>query len=148
MLGHPAFALPSIEEVIELTVALGRLTNPAIRCVGVSLNTAELDDDEARACSTAKASASVFPWPTRFAAAPLSIGSSMPASSEHVSEPAPPSTWFQRFLLPGLAFKAVVIGGGYATGRELAEFFMPSGPWGGMAAIASSRPCCSASSAR
>ena len=42
---------------------------------------------------------------------------------------------FQRFLLPGLAFKAVVIGGGYATGRELAEFFLPSGPWGGLAAI-------------
>ena len=39
---------------------------------------------------------------------------------------------FQRFLLPGLAFKAVVIGGGYATGRELAEFFIPSGPWGGL----------------
>ena len=45
------------------------------------------------------------------------------------------SSWFQRFLLPGLAFKAVVIGGGYATGRELAEFFLPSGPWGGIAAI-------------
>ncbi len=45
------------------------------------------------------------------------------------------STWFQRYLLPGLAFKAVVIGGGYATGRELAEFFVPSGPWGGIAAI-------------
>ena len=44
-------------------------------------------------------------------------------------------TWFQRFLLPGLAFKAVVIGGGYATGRELAEFFLPSGPCGGLAAI-------------
>ncbi|MES2136931.1 MAG: hypothetical protein V4502_07725 [Pseudomonadota bacterium] len=45
------------------------------------------------------------------------------------------STWFQRFLLPGLAFKAVVIGGGYATGRELAEYFLPSGPWGGLAAM-------------
>ena len=44
-------------------------------------------------------------------------------------------TRFQRFWLPGLAFKAVVIGGGYATGRELAEFFLPSGPWGGLAAI-------------
>lgn len=41
-------------------------------------------------------------------------------------------TWFQRFLLPGFAFKAVVIGGGYATGRELAEFFLPSGPHGGV----------------
>jgi uncharacterized membrane protein YkvI len=40
------------------------------------------------------------------------------------------SSWFQRFLLPGFAFKAVVIGGGYATGRELAEFFLPSGPRG------------------
>jgi uncharacterized membrane protein YkvI len=44
-------------------------------------------------------------------------------------------SWFQRFLLPGLAFKAVVIGGGYATGRELAEFFLPSGPWGGIVAM-------------
>ncbi|GAB3341711.1 YkvI family membrane protein [Marilutibacter aestuarii] len=43
-----------------------------------------------------------------------------------------PPTWFQRYLLPGLAFKSVVIGGGYATGRELAEFFMPSGPRGGV----------------
>jgi uncharacterized membrane protein YkvI len=40
--------------------------------------------------------------------------------------------WFKRFILPGFAFKAVVIGGGYATGRELAEFFLPSGPWGGV----------------
>ena len=46
------------------------------------------------------------------------------------------SSRFQRFFLPGLAFKAVVIGGGYATGRELAEFFLPSGPWGGIAAMA------------
>ncbi len=39
-------------------------------------------------------------------------------------------------MLPGLAFKAVVIGGGYATGREIAEFFVPAGPWGGIAAMA------------
>jgi len=45
-------------------------------------------------------------------------------------------SWFQRFLLPGFAFKAVVIGGGYATGRELAEFFVPAGPWGGLLAMA------------
>jgi len=42
---------------------------------------------------------------------------------------------FQRWVLPGLAFKAVVIGGGYATGRELAAYFLPSGPWGGLAAM-------------
>ena len=47
----------------------------------------------------------------------------------------PRSSWFQRFLLPGFAFKAVVIGGGYATGRELAEFFLPAGPWGGLMAM-------------
>lgn len=52
-------------------------------------------------------------------------------SSQGASGP----TWFQRFLLPGFAFKAVVIGGGYATGRELAEFFLPSGPWGGLMAM-------------
>lgn len=40
--------------------------------------------------------------------------------------------WFQRTLLPGFALKAVIIGGGYATGRELAEFFLPAGPWGGL----------------
>ena len=50
------------------------------------------------------------------------------------AEPARPG-WFQRFLLPGFAFKAVVIGGGYATGRELAEFFLPSGPRGGLAGM-------------
>ena len=37
--------------------------------------------------------------------------------------------------MPGFAFKAVVIGGGYATGRELAEFFLPSGPRGGLLAM-------------
>ena len=45
------------------------------------------------------------------------------------------SSWFQRFLLPGFAFKAVVIGGGYATGRELAEFFLANGPRAGLAAM-------------
>ena len=52
-----------------------------------------------------------------------------------MSDAAATSGWFQRYLLPGFAFKAVVIGGGYATGRELAEFFLPSGPWGGIAAM-------------
>ncbi|TPE63735.1 hypothetical protein FJQ54_02465 [Sandaracinobacter neustonicus] len=42
------------------------------------------------------------------------------------------SSWFERRLLPGFAFKAVIIGGGYATGRELAEFFGPSGARGGL----------------
>jgi uncharacterized membrane protein YkvI len=58
----------------------------------------------------------------------------MPVSSS--AAPANHSSAFQRFVLPGLAFKAVVIGGGYATGREIAEFFVPAGPWGGIAAMA------------
>lgn len=51
------------------------------------------------------------------------------------------STRFQRWVLPGLAFKAAVIGGGYATGRELAEYFIPSGPQGGMLAILVAMAC-------
>jgi uncharacterized NAD-dependent epimerase/dehydratase family protein len=47
VLGYPDFRLPTIEEVISLTLAQGRLTNPAIRCIGVSLNTSDLADDEA-----------------------------------------------------------------------------------------------------
>jgi uncharacterized membrane protein YkvI len=41
-------------------------------------------------------------------------------------------TFFNRYLLPGLIFMAVVIGGGYSTGRELIEFFAPAGPIGGL----------------
>jgi uncharacterized NAD-dependent epimerase/dehydratase family protein len=47
VLGYPDFPLPTIEAVISQTVALGRLTNPAIRCAGVSLNTAALTTDQA-----------------------------------------------------------------------------------------------------
>ena len=57
----------------------------------------------------------------------------MPVSNRAVQANHPSA--FQRFVLPGLAFKAVVIGGGYATGREIAEFFVPAGPWGGIAAM-------------
>ncbi len=44
---HP---LPSIAEVIDMTVRLGRLTNPDIRPVGIAINTAALGEAEARAC--------------------------------------------------------------------------------------------------
>ena len=40
--------------------------------------------------------------------------------------------FFRRYLLPGFVFEAAVIGGGYATGRELVEFFLPAGPAGGL----------------
>lgn len=39
---------------------------------------------------------------------------------------------FQRWFLPGFLFQSVVIGGGYATGRELVAFFLSVGPLGGL----------------
>jgi uncharacterized membrane protein YkvI len=45
-------------------------------------------------------------------------------------------SFVERMILPGLAFKASVIGGGYATGRELATFFLPSGAVCGLYAMA------------
>src|SRR5690349_13889444 len=52
------------------------------------------------------------------------------------SAPNGSPSWFKRIVLPGLGLKAFVIGGGYATGRELAEFFLPAGPRGGLMAMA------------
>ncbi len=45
------------------------------------------------------------------------------------------NTLFQRWLLPGFLFQSVIIGGGYATGRELVEFFLSTGPLGGLLSI-------------
>jgi uncharacterized NAD-dependent epimerase/dehydratase family protein len=42
---HP---LPTIREVIDLTVACGRLTNPAIRPVGIAVNTQALSEADAK----------------------------------------------------------------------------------------------------
>jgi uncharacterized NAD-dependent epimerase/dehydratase family protein len=47
IVGHPEYALPTSEEIIDLALRLGRRTNPSIRCAGVSLNTAQLDADSA-----------------------------------------------------------------------------------------------------
>ncbi len=49
VLGSPDRALPTVERLIEVTVALGGLTNPAIRCVGVSFNTSGCTPAEAEA---------------------------------------------------------------------------------------------------
>jgi uncharacterized membrane protein YkvI len=59
------------------------------------------------------------------------------AAQAHRAAPS----FFKRFLLPGFAFKAVVIGGGYATGRELAEYFLPHGPWGGLLGMLLAMAC-------
>ena len=47
VLGHESFALPAVEEVIELNLRLGARTNPQIRCGGVTLNTSTLGEAEA-----------------------------------------------------------------------------------------------------
>lgn len=54
MLGHPEFALPSIEQTIALTLELGRRTQPGIRCAGVSLNTSHLDEAAAQSLCAAE----------------------------------------------------------------------------------------------
>ncbi|MET0273751.1 MAG: N-acetyltransferase DgcN [Phenylobacterium sp.] len=40
--------VPSLEEVIDLTIRLGRVTSPDIRCGGISINTARLEAAAAR----------------------------------------------------------------------------------------------------
>ena len=40
--------------------------------------------------------------------------------------------WFTIYLLPGFVFQSLVIAGGYATGRELVEFFLRLGPLTGL----------------
>nr|WP_208417533.1 DUF1611 domain-containing protein [Sphingopyxis panaciterrae] len=54
VMGRPGYKLPSIEETIELNLRLGARTNPAIRCAGVSFNTAHMDADEAAALMAAE----------------------------------------------------------------------------------------------
>jgi uncharacterized NAD-dependent epimerase/dehydratase family protein len=43
VLGNPDYFLPGIEETIDLNLRLGRRTNAAIRCAGISLDTSRLD---------------------------------------------------------------------------------------------------------
>ncbi len=44
--------------------------------------------------------------------------------------------FYQKYLLPGLVFQSIVIGGGYGTGREMVNFFMEKGPVAGYLGIA------------
>lgn len=49
LLGHEDYPVPTLAETIETSLRLGRLTNPAIRCGGICLNTASLGEAEANA---------------------------------------------------------------------------------------------------
>ena len=42
------------------------------------------------------------------------------------------SKLIQIYVVPGLIFQSVIVGGGYGTGREIAEFFLIHGAWGGL----------------
>ncbi len=48
IIGLDGYVLPSIAETIDLNLLLGRRTNPATRCGGISLNTAHLGEEERR----------------------------------------------------------------------------------------------------
>jgi uncharacterized NAD-dependent epimerase/dehydratase family protein len=48
MVGTAGYSLPDVADAIELSLRLGALTNPAIRCAGVSLNTSAFGEEEAR----------------------------------------------------------------------------------------------------
>lgn len=43
ILGLSGYALPTLEETIDMNLRLGRRTNPNIRCAGISLNTSRID---------------------------------------------------------------------------------------------------------
>ncbi|HEY6815432.1 MAG TPA: DUF1611 domain-containing protein [Croceibacterium sp.] len=61
IVGLPGLPVPSLEELIALTVTLGRRTNPAIRCAGVSLNTSGLSEEEAAAAMAEASAATGLP---------------------------------------------------------------------------------------
>lgn len=42
--GYPDYPLPAIEDCIAANLAAARLTNPAVRCVGISLDTSRIGD--------------------------------------------------------------------------------------------------------
>ena len=43
LVGHSDYDVPGVEEITDLALRLGRRTNPAARCAGVSLNTSQMD---------------------------------------------------------------------------------------------------------
>jgi uncharacterized NAD-dependent epimerase/dehydratase family protein len=67
---HP---MPSIGDVIDLTLRCGRLTNPDIRPIGIAVNTAALPEPEARETLARAAEEYQLPAtdPVRFGVAPI-----------------------------------------------------------------------------
>ena len=66
------FLLPTLEETLELTLQLGRRTNPNIQCVGICLNTSRLTETEAQqACDDYKHLNVPVTDPYRFGITPI-----------------------------------------------------------------------------
>lgn len=59
--GWEGFPLPSLQQLIDRAVLLGSLTNPAVRCVGISLNTSKVPAAERAAVLAAYAAATGLP---------------------------------------------------------------------------------------
>ena len=49
MRGLPGYSLPSLEALRDMALALAKVVNPAVQVVGISINTQNLDEPEARA---------------------------------------------------------------------------------------------------
>ncbi len=49
IVGCPSYPVPSIKTCIETNLLLARLTNPAVRCVGISLNTSAVPPEQRQA---------------------------------------------------------------------------------------------------
>ncbi len=66
-------ALPSIQQVIDTTITMGKLTNPNISCVGICVNTLALSEDEAKAYLAKTGEEYGLPCvdPLRFGAEPI-----------------------------------------------------------------------------
>jgi uncharacterized NAD-dependent epimerase/dehydratase family protein len=61
IMGYSGFKIPALKAAIDLNLQMGALTNPAIRCAGVSLNTAHLSEAAAAEILAETASALGLP---------------------------------------------------------------------------------------
>ncbi len=61
MRGIPEWPLPDLGECIEANLAAARLTNPAVRCVGIAINTQRLTEDAAHTVLARTAAAHDLP---------------------------------------------------------------------------------------
>lgn len=49
IVGCPEFSVPSVQACLDVNLKVGRLTNPEVRCVGVSLNTSKIPVEQRQA---------------------------------------------------------------------------------------------------